>query len=307
MSAAGVRAQNEGAVPTQALVTVESKSPPPAGAADVVVEVNGHKTPLTGWNPVSPGQAQVALLIDDGLRQSMARNLGELKSFLTSLPPSVEVLVGYMQNGRVVEAQPFTTDHAAAANALRIPQGMPGESASPYFCLSDFVKHWPGQEGGNPSASATIQRGPSNANGGRARFVLMITNGVDPYNGSTSLMNQDSPYVQAAVTDAQRAGVAVYSIYSSDSGIRGPRASVSGQDYLQQVADATAGRLFYEGTWSPVDLTPFLKEFAGAIGRTYVASFDAPAKGRDLVRLKVTANSKSKLRAPQAVEPGNIE
>ena len=48
-----------------------------------------------------------------------------------------------MQNGRVIPAADFTTDYDAAAQSLRIPVGSPGLSASPYFCLSDFVKRWP--------------------------------------------------------------------------------------------------------------------------------------------------------------------
>ena len=306
MASAGAWAQNqEGMVPTQALVAVEAKSQPPAAATDVTVQVDGHKVPLTAWSPVDPGHAQVALLIDDGLRESVGRNLDALRTFVTGLPASVEVLVGYMQNGRVVQAQPFTTDHAAAAQAVRLPQGMPGASASPYFCLSDFVKHWPGAEAADSGSAGTINRGGNSSV--KARFVLMITNGVDPYNGSTAISNQNSPYVDAAITDSQRAGVAVYSIYFTDAGIRGPSASLSGQSYLQELADGTGARNYYEGMGNPVDMSPFLKEFTAAIGKTYVASFEAPAKGRDMVRLKVSSSSKSKLRAPTEIQPGNVE
>lgn len=307
MSTGALAQTNEGMVPTQALVSVDAKSQPPASASDVTIQVDGRKVPLTAWTPVDPGRAQVAVLMDDGLRESMGRNLGTLKAFVQGLPGSVEVLVGYMQNGRVTEAQPFTTDHAAAAGAIRLPQGVPGESASPYFCLSDFVKRWPTAGGAISSSEGTLQRGGQPQRAGKARFVLMITNGVDPYNGSTSMANQDSPYVQAAIRDAQRAGVAVYSIYFGDAGIRGQRASLSGQSYLQQVADATGGRTYYEGLGNPVDLSPFLKDFTGAVAKTYIASFEAPAKGRDLVRLKVSSNSKAKLRAPAEIQPGNVE
>jgi hypothetical protein len=136
----------------------------------------------------------------------------------------------------------------------------------------------------------------------------MITNGVDPYNGSTRIQNQDSPYVQAAVEDAQRAGVSVSSIYYGDSGFRGERASFSGQSYLAQVSDGTGGRAYYEGTGSPVSLGPYLTQFQHAISETYVATFAAKVKGKDLVNLKTeTKASGTKLRAPQAVLPGNAE
>ena len=73
----------------------------------------------------------------------------------------------------------------------------------------------------------------------KARFILMLTNGVDPYNGSTSIMNQGSPYVDNAIADAQRAGVTVYSIYFGDAGMAGGSVNNSGQDYLNQIAQAT--------------------------------------------------------------------
>jgi len=69
----------------------------------------------------------------------------------------------------------------------------------------------------------------------------MITDGVDPYNGRPSVLNQNSPYVESAQNAAQRAGVAVYSIYYGDRGIGGGGAYLSGQSYLQQVAALRAG------------------------------------------------------------------
>jgi hypothetical protein len=296
-----VKAQQEGPVPTQVLVNVESKSTPPAGASAVTVSVNNHKAPLTAWEPVVPANAQVAVLIDSGLRESVGRELDNLRKFIGGLPPGVEVLVGFMQYGHVVSDQPFTANHELAASSIRLPEGLPGMSASPYLCLSDFVKHWPGAA---PNAAVDGAIAPAPARH-KARFVLMISNGVDPYNGSTSVMNQDSPYVNASVKDAQRAGVAVYSIYFSDAGIRGGSADNSGQSYLAQVTQGTGGVNFWQGIGSPVSMSPFLGEFQRAIAETYVATFTAPM-GNDLVRVKFSAE-KTKLHAPDEVRPGNQE
>ena len=98
-------AQQEGLVPTQALVNVDAKSVPPAGPSALTVAVNDRKQPLSAWEPVAPASAQVALLIDDGLRESVSRELDNLRSFVRTLAPGVEVLVGYMQYGHVVAAQ----------------------------------------------------------------------------------------------------------------------------------------------------------------------------------------------------------
>ena len=284
--------QEAGPVPTQVLVNIDAKSTPPANAAALTVTVNDRKEQLSSWEPLQPANAQVALLIDDGLRESVGREIDNLRNFVRNLSPGVEVLVGYMQYGHVATAQGFTTDHALAASTLHLPDGMVDMSASPYICISDFVKRWPG---------ATAPH--------KARFVLMLTNGVDPYNGSTSVMNQGSPYVDNAVEDAQRAGVAIYAIYFADAGMGGGMTDNSGQNYLSQITQATGGINYWEGVGNPVSTMPFLQQFQHSIAESYIATFLAPAganPARDLVRIKVTA-PKAKLHTPAKVRPGNVE
>jgi hypothetical protein len=294
--------QQEGSTPTQALVAFDSKAPVSPTAKDVTAKVDNRPSSLLNLTHVPPNGAQVALLIDDGLRTSIGGELNNLRAFITSLPQGTDVFVGFMQNGRVVSANNlsgFTANHAAAAQSLRMPMGIRGASASPYFCLSDFVKNWP-SEAENQSGAQSQQFTH------KARIVLMITNGVDPYNGSTNITNQDSPYVAAAVTDAQRAGVPVYSIYYNDAGFRGGRGSFSGQSYLLQVAQGTGGQAYFQGTGSPVSLIPFLKQFQNSLAETYVATF--PVDGnKKMVNLKVSTDlPKTKVNAPQEVRPGTI-
>ena len=281
----------EGPVPTTALINVESKKAVPLDPRALTLQVNGHETPITSVRSAASGNQEIAILIDDGLRTNFGLQLNEISKFVKGLPPNAKVLVGYMQNGTVRSSGHFTADHQEIANQIRVPIGVPGQSARPYFCLSDFVKHWPSQE---PAA----------------RFVLMITNGVDPYNGRPSMMNQDSPYVQAAQDDAIRAGVAVYSIYFQDSGFRGGRGSMSGQSYLQQVGDATGGELFNQGPITPVSIGPYLDQFEHAINSSYELGFMANAQGkRDaLVRIRVKSNQSGvKVHAPEEVRPGLAE
>lgn len=287
----------EGPTPTQAIVTVNSKSPQTLTDQNLKVKVNSHDAQVTAVTPVKPDGIQVALLIDDGLRSSVARQMSDIQGFIKSLPEGAEIFVGYMQNGRVVPAQSFTTDHTAAAASLRIPMSSPGMSASPYFCLSDFVKNWPGGAEGSSTRGSLLTP--------KARFVMMLTNGVDPYNGSVSPMNQNSVYVKDAIRDAQRAGVPVYSIYYGNAGIRGGAASFSGQSYLAQVADETGGRAYFQGIGNPVSLTPFFDQFRKAMGESFVASFSAPAKNHELVDLKFSTTLPSaKLQTPRQVRPG---
>jgi hypothetical protein len=302
----GAWAQTEGIVPTQTLVRADSKNEnviPDATA--ITLQLNGKSSALTSIAALPASGVQVALLIDDGLSRSAGVQLNDLKNFANNLPAGAEVYVGYMRNGTVETAVPFTTDRDEVMSKVRLPLGAPGVSASPYFCLSEFVKHWPG------SGVAYSDRGAAEDGGTadrKARFVLMVTNGVDPYNGSTSIVNQDSPYVASAVTDAQKAGVTVSSVYYSDAGFRG-RGSLSGQSYLSQMAEGTGGILYNEGSINPVSLTPYFKQFAHDISETYVATFNANAGSRDgLVRVKMSTKvPKLKLRYPEEVRPGNQE
>jgi hypothetical protein len=270
---------------------VDSKNPVQLDPRALNLQVNGHDTPINSLTSVTSGNMEIGILIDDGLRSTFGQQLRDIRDFINSLPPNAKVLVGYMQNGTVRSSGHFSADHQEIAKDLRVTTSIPGSSASPYFCLSDFVKHWPSQE---PAA----------------RFVLMLTNGVDPYNGRPSITNQNSPYVDAATTDAQRAGVAVYSIYFPDSGFRGDRGSFSGQSYLQQVGEATGGELFNNGTIPPVSIGPFLNQFGRAINASYELGFMANAGGkRDaLTRIRVKSNQPGvKIRAPEAVRPGFAE
>jgi hypothetical protein len=281
----------EGPAPTTATVRVEAKHEATLNPAMLKLEINGRQTPIESLNPVQPAQAQLAILIDDGLRGSFGLQLDDVAGLIQKLPAGMQVLVGYMRNGEVAN-HGFTTDRTATLNDLRIPVSVGGISASPYFALSEFVKHWPGRG-----------RGP--------RFVLMITNGVDPYNGSVSPLNQDSPYVERAQEDAQRAGVAVYSVYYPIHGERGELVSFSGQSYLQQVGQATGGESLYTGNITPVSLQPFLDRFRKDLSESYTLSFRASVNAdhpNSLARVKVKSEQPDvKVHAPDGVLPGMAE
>ncbi len=275
------------------VVTFENKQEVPINASSISVQVQGKTEAVTQLQPLQPADTQVAVLLDDGLRSSIGRQLSDLQDFVTGLPAGVQVLVGYMQNGRVV-SKGFTANHAAAAGSLRLPLGTPGISASPYFALSDFAKSWPRE-------TESYGQAPGQAGRPHARFVLMITNGVDPYNGSVSPLNQNSPYVTQSITEAQRAGISVYSIYYGNAGVGGGLASFSGQSYLQQVGEGTGGTLLYQLRSSPVSLAPYLKNFQEAINNSQFATFAVPG-AKDLVDVRFKSKVKGlKVRGTHAV------
>ena len=254
-------------------------------AGDLTVTENNARTPVVGLERLAGdlSDMQLFLLLDDSARSaSLSVHFPELKRFIENLPPSTQVAVGYMRNGTFVMAQPFTTDHREAARSLRLPLGLPGENGSPYFALGDLAKHWPAKQ----------------ASGRRA--VLMLTDGVDRYYSTPDL---DDPYVNAAMHDALKQGVLVYSIYLRDAGLYGRRGLVRdlGQSYLIQTGEETGGYAYFETFTDPVDIAPFLSDFQDRLAHQYRVTIQAlNEKGVQPVKVRAEAPG-LKIDAPTRV------
>jgi len=178
---------------------------------------------------------------------------------------------------------------------LRLPSGPAGSSGSPYFCLSSLVKNWPS---GNTPGDTSVRR-----------EVLMITDGVDLYNGRG--YDPSDPYVDAAITDAQRAGVLVHSIFYKNVGRidNGEFTQTGGQSYLLQVAAGTGGRAYWQGIGNPVSLVPFLADLQTRLANQYELGILAAKPGNKTalqpLKVKTTAPG-AKIDAPSSiVVPGN--
>jgi VWFA-related protein len=277
----------------RAVVTAETK-----GAEGVTtipkqsinVYENRKVQDVSGWAPLRGARSglQLVILLDDSSRGNLGLQLNDIRSFLSGLPPNVQVAIGYMRNGTPNLVQNFTNDHAQAAKALRLPQGIAGDNGSPYFCLSDLVKHWPG---GNTDVR---------------REVIMVTDGVDRYSGAR--FDPENPYVRAATSDAQKAGVIVYSIYYRDAG-RFDRSAVvtdGGQNYLTQISGDTGGKVYLEGFGNPVSFAPFLSDIQRKLQNQYELTFVSTAKpGLQPIRVK-TSQPNTSLQFPARVPIGGV-
>jgi hypothetical protein len=263
------------------IVTVEPKGSgelaAPVPATAVKVKVNNKNAEVADWtafgaNATQPN-LQLVLLIDDGARSSLGLHLKELQSFITQQPPTTEVAVAYMRNGTAQFAGPFATDHAQAAQTVRLPISAPGVNGSPYFSLSDLIKRWP--------AHAPEER----------REVVMITDGIDRYNGLR--YDASNPYVNATIRDAIRNQVVVYAIYYHDAGFadRTGAGINSGQNYLTQMCAAVGGDFFFQGFGNPVDFTPYLNQINRKLGNQYELRVQPPAGAKNIVNLKVQVSA----------------
>lgn len=269
-------AQNESAeaASTHMLVTVVARhgsEVPDVSRDDVMVYEGNNRDSVTDWVPAQGNNAglELYILLDDGSNVTLGTQLPQLRQFIAAQPASTKVGVAYMQNGSAKVLQELTSDHTSAANALRLPMGIPGINGSPYFSVSDLIKHW-------PQTSAR-------------REVIMVTDGIDHYYNSRDL---DDPYLSAAIDDAQRAGVPIFGIYSPGSS----RASHSywqtywGQIYLAKLAADTGGQSYYIGfNGPPVSFSPYLDDVGNRLGHQYLLTFVAqPEKKSGFQRVKVT-------------------
>ena len=249
---------------SQMVITVEpahrgGSIPDGLQARDLMVIEGNTSVPVVGLRRFAGDLAgmQLFVLLDDSTRTyGLGLHLPELRAFLNSLPATTQVAVGYVRNGTLALPQTFTADHQMAAKSLRLPLAIPGVNGSPYFGLSDLVKHWPSKE-------------PA----GR-RAVLMLTDGVDRYFGTEI---EDDPYVDGAIQDALKSGVTVYSIYLRGAGFygRGDVVTNFAQSRLSEVSQETGGYAYFDDFMDPVTITPFLNDLHDRFENQYEVTFQA--------------------------------
>lgn len=271
--AAGQQAAANG-IPTHLTVTVEphhGHEVPAVNREDVLVFEGHDRDAVLDWVPATGDRAplELVILIDDASSANLGTQFDDLRKFINSQPATTKIGVAYMQNGVAKIEQELTNDHAQATKALRIPMGIAGAEASPYFSITDLVKRWPA----------------SNAR----HEVFMVTDGIDRYYGGNDLQD---PYLDEAIDSANRAGIIVSAIYNPDVGHFGHSRWLTywGQIYLSELAEKTGGEMYYFGfTGAPVAFAPYLDEFAQRLQHQYFLTFLAkvPKKsGWQQVRLK---------------------
>ena len=116
----------------KAIITVTAigkKDAAPAAVSkdDVQLTVNKERKQIAGW--AKGDSLALAILIDDALDTSVASQWNDLRDFIMAQPAGTSVAVAYASNSSAMIAQDFTTDHALAAKALRIPRG----NRSPWY------------------------------------------------------------------------------------------------------------------------------------------------------------------------------
>ena len=286
--AANRAGQSAPTVPVTTVVTVlgpNFSAPPAIAKQDVNVYSGRTHEDVISWVPAQAdkGGLQLAILIDNAdSATALGTHLNDIRDFITSQPASTEVGLYYATSGSARAEAPFSTDHQAVAQKLRLTLGrFAGDSPSIYLSLSDLVSHWPAND--------------------MRHEVVVIASGVDHLDPGL-----DSPYVDAAVDKVQKSDTVVYTIYTG-----GPRLAAASfrQDIAWQnlvnISTGSGGHDFFQGFETPVDFVPIFHQLNAALQNQYLLTFAAPRsqnKKGELRKIEVrTEQHNVKLSYPSEV------
>jgi hypothetical protein len=262
---AGLAADTPAAVTAgKATITVtaigkKDTAPPPIANSDLQLTVSKERKQVAGWS--KSNSLALAILIDDALVTNAASQWNDLRDFIMAQPTTTAIAIAYASNSAAMVAQDFTTDHALAAKALRIPRGTLGAGSSPYLAVMDWMKRWPST--------------------GSARSLLLISSGIDYFRGGFGPFYPD---IDSVVSRAQRENINLWSIYYPTVGHRSSSFFLlnMGQNNMVKMTGETGGETYYLGTTAPVSFKPYLDEIQMHLSNQYLLTFagDGGAKGK---------------------------
>jgi hypothetical protein len=225
-------------------------APPAVGKSDVVVRTGKVREDIVGWDAAQGDKSalELAILIDDGT--NIGNQLDDLRKFIRAQSKATSVGLFYASSGLTQAVSPFSTDHDAVAQKLRITLGQFRISTSIYLAIMDLMSKW------RPS--------------GARREILVIADGIDRFRGDPY-----SPDVILTIQRAQKAGIIIHTLYARD-GDRAGRNSFRagyGQSNLAQMTDETGGESFFQGFDTPISFTPFLDQLDMVLHNQYFLTF----------------------------------
>src|SRR6185436_18812932 len=210
---------------------------------DLMVREDGDVQSLLSIRGRSDSPLTLAILIQDDLVSSIRNEARGLAQFVRSLPNGSRVLIGYIRGGSLELRRRFTTDLDRAAAGVQPPLSL--ASASPYNPFVEII------EG--------LRRFDSQPQGRRA--MIVVSSGLDLSHGAESSGPGQSLDLDRAITEAQRRGVAIYSIFAPSVAYESNQLlSANGQSCLNKLSDDTGGKGFFQGMGAPVSFDPFLRD-----------------------------------------------
>jgi VWFA-related protein len=210
------------------------------------------------------------VLVQDDLDPSVGTEIAKLARFIRNLPQGSRVMVGYLRAGSLQVRQKFTPDLERAAKQLRIPTGSSALAPfNPFDLTRDAIKKFESQPVGR-------------------RAVLLISDGLDTSRGAENSTPSQSIDLQRSIAEAQRRGVAVYTVYApTTGGGRSLSLAGNGQSSLERLSDETGGRAFIRAVSAPAVLEPHLREIEKLLATQFALTYLSthPNKGFHRIRI----------------------
>lgn len=236
---------------------------------DLMVREDGEVQSLLSIRRPADNPVTLAVLLQDDLVSSIANEARGVATFIRNLPAGSRVMVGYIRSGSLQVRRRFTTDLDRAAASVRPP--LSSASASPFNPYVEIIE--------------ALRRFDSQPLGRRA--ILVVSDGLDVSRGLDSSSPSASLDLARAIREAQRRGVAIYSIFAPPA-VSGNRFLIAnGQSSLQKLSDETGGRAFFQGTSAPVSFQPFLREISSTLERQIALTYLSTHPNKGFHRLEV--------------------
>jgi len=184
----------------------------------------------------------LAILFQDDLVSSVAVEIKNMANFIRNEPGGDRAMVAYIRPGSLEVRRKFTNELDKAAQSIRAPQSLASAGAyNPYVEIIEGLRRFDSQPMGR-------------------RAMIVVSDGIDVARGVDSSTPSQSLDLQRAISEAQRRGVAIYSIFAPPAAPTLATLTLNGQSCLQRLSDETGGRAFFQGSAAPVSFDPFLKE-----------------------------------------------
>ena len=233
---------------------------------------DGDRQEILATRGAGRSPMNVAVLIQDDLASVVSNEIKGIADFIRRLPPGSRVMVGYMRTGTLQVRQKFTGDLEHAAKSLRIPVSSPAVAPfNPFSQTRDAIKRFESQPVGR-------------------RAVLLLSDGIDTSRGIENSSPGTGFDLQRAINEAQRLGVAVYSIYEPTAGNANFTLVGNGQGSLNRLSTETGGRAFFHGTGAPVSIDRFLRDVDSLLSRQFALTYLSTHPGKGFHKVRVVAD-----------------
>jgi VWFA-related protein len=226
-------------------------------AGEIHVREDGEDQTVLSIRDISESPLALAILIQDDLSSSVNLQLARLGEFIRRLPRGSRVMVAYLRAGSIQVRQKFTEDLEKAAQSLRIiASSSAAAPSSPYQAVEESLRRFDALPTGR-------------------RAILLISDGLDASRGLDDTSPGQNIDLDRAITQAQRRGVAVYSIFATATLTQraNPTLVMNAQGSLNRLSDETGGRAFFQGTGTPVSFDPFFRDINLALNRQFVLTY----------------------------------